>query len=334
MKGAVALGGNVKVKDGKASRLGRRRARREIRRRARGQEQHVDRDRRRPRPRREIETPANIDLSRTSSKVTLDQRARHTVVARRAKLIDLARLIVAAEAVGICRETTNMAAEYAKVRVQFGRVIAMYQGVKHHCANMSVATELSTAAVWDAAIQSTGRRRRVQPRRRCRRRSRAALLRPVRQPQPAGARRHRLYVGARRPPLHAPRHRAAGDRRRQRRAGRRGRPHPQGREARPQGRPRREGRGDPQGSAAFVDKVKGLQGDAQRDALVDSGYAVPNWPKPYGRAGGRRRAARHRRGVPQGRHHASRSTASPPGTSSRSSSTATKTRCVAGSCRR
>ena len=44
-----------------------------------------------------------------------------------------------------------MGAAYAKERVQFGRVIAMYQAVKHHCANMVVATELATSAVWDAA---------------------------------------------------------------------------------------------------------------------------------------------------------------------------------------
>ena len=44
-----------------------------------------------------------------------------------------------------------MGAEYAKQRLQFGRPIAMYQAVKHHCANMLVATELATAAVWDAA---------------------------------------------------------------------------------------------------------------------------------------------------------------------------------------
>ncbi|HSP04198.1 MAG TPA: acyl-CoA dehydrogenase family protein, partial [Acidimicrobiales bacterium] len=34
---------------------------------------------------------------------------------------------------------------------QFGRPIAMYQAVKHHCANMAVARELTTSAVWDAA---------------------------------------------------------------------------------------------------------------------------------------------------------------------------------------
>ena len=50
-----------------------------------------------------------------------------------------------------------MAAAYAKERIQFGRVIGMFQAVKHHCANMAVATELATSAVWDAAkAASTG----------------------------------------------------------------------------------------------------------------------------------------------------------------------------------
>ena len=58
---------------------------------------------------------------------------------------------LSAEAVGIARECTEQAAAYAKDRIQFGRPIAMYQAVKHHCANMVVDTELATAAVWDAA---------------------------------------------------------------------------------------------------------------------------------------------------------------------------------------
>src|SRR4029077_2803127 len=66
-------------------------------------------------------------------------------------LVDLARVILSAEAVGVARECTELAAEYAKQRQQFGRPIAMYQAVKHHCANMAVATELATSAVWDAA---------------------------------------------------------------------------------------------------------------------------------------------------------------------------------------
>ena len=58
---------------------------------------------------------------------------------------------MAAEAVGVARECTESAAEYAKQREQFGRPIAMFQAVKHHCADMLVAAELATAAVWDAA---------------------------------------------------------------------------------------------------------------------------------------------------------------------------------------
>ncbi|MGH8978422.1 MAG: acyl-CoA dehydrogenase family protein, partial [Acidimicrobiia bacterium] len=48
----------------------------------------------------------------------------------------------------------DRATEYAKVRQQFGRPIAMFQAVKHHCANMLVSSELATAAVWGAARAS------------------------------------------------------------------------------------------------------------------------------------------------------------------------------------
>ena len=44
-----------------------------------------------------------------------------------------------------------MACEYAKVREQFGRTIGTFQAVKHHLANMLIDTEMTTAAVWDAA---------------------------------------------------------------------------------------------------------------------------------------------------------------------------------------
>ena len=118
--------------------------------------------------------------------------------------------ILRAEATGIARECTEQAAAYAKEREQFGRPIAMFQAVKHHCANMLVATELATAAVWDAARAARRRRRPVlaAPRRSPRRSP--SRRRPVRQPQHPGARRHRLHLGARRPPLPAPGHRARG----------------------------------------------------------------------------------------------------------------------------
>jgi alkylation response protein AidB-like acyl-CoA dehydrogenase len=98
-----------------------------------------------------VETPANFDPTRRSARVTLDGAAADVIPGASRTLLDLARVIVAAEAVGMATECTEQAAAYAKARLQFGRPIAMFQAVKHHCANMLVATELATANVWDAA---------------------------------------------------------------------------------------------------------------------------------------------------------------------------------------
>ncbi|MGP4055137.1 acyl-CoA dehydrogenase [Mycobacterium sp. 4D054] len=61
------------------------------------------------------------------------------------------RILTAAEAVGVSWAALDMAVEYAKVREQFGRTIGTFQAVKHHAANMLVAAEVATAATWDAA---------------------------------------------------------------------------------------------------------------------------------------------------------------------------------------
>jgi 3-oxochol-4-en-24-oyl-CoA dehydrogenase len=61
------------------------------------------------------------------------------------------RILASAEAVGISWATMDMAVEYAKVREQFGRTIGTFQAVKHHAANMLVNAEQTTAATWDAA---------------------------------------------------------------------------------------------------------------------------------------------------------------------------------------
>jgi alkylation response protein AidB-like acyl-CoA dehydrogenase len=103
-----------------------------------------------------VEMPVNLDPTRRSAKVHLDGAAATVLPGAGQALLDLARIILSAEAVGIARECTELAAAYAKVRHQFGRPIAMYQAVKHHCANMLVATELATAAVWDAARAASG----------------------------------------------------------------------------------------------------------------------------------------------------------------------------------
>ena len=98
-----------------------------------------------------VDTPANLDPTRRSSRVTFDGAHATVLPGAAAIYVDLARVILSAEAAGVAQECTDMAASYAKEREQFGRPIAMYQAVKHHCANMAVARELTTSAVWDAA---------------------------------------------------------------------------------------------------------------------------------------------------------------------------------------
>ena len=63
----------------------------------------------------------------------------------------LAATLFGAEACGIAGWAVHTAAEYAKIRHQFGRPIGQFQAVKHRCAWMLTAAEQAAAAVWDAA---------------------------------------------------------------------------------------------------------------------------------------------------------------------------------------
>ncbi len=103
-----------------------------------------------------VTLPLNVDDTRRAGTVALDGATVEVIPGARGLLLDLARLVFAAEATGIAPATTDMAAAYAKERVQFGRPIATFQAVKHHCANMLVAAELATASVWDASRTTPG----------------------------------------------------------------------------------------------------------------------------------------------------------------------------------
>src|SRR5262245_40187118 len=63
---------------------------------------------------------------------------------------DLALTLIAAECAGGAAWCVETAAEYARVREQFGRPIGQFQGVKHRCADMLLALEQARAAAWDA----------------------------------------------------------------------------------------------------------------------------------------------------------------------------------------
>jgi alkylation response protein AidB-like acyl-CoA dehydrogenase len=60
--------------------------------------------------------------------------------------------------VGIAEATRDMAAEYAKVRVQFGKPIGVHQAIKHRCADMAVRAEAASSQLFFAALSvETGR---------------------------------------------------------------------------------------------------------------------------------------------------------------------------------
>jgi alkylation response protein AidB-like acyl-CoA dehydrogenase len=192
------------------------------------------------------------------------------------------RILASAEAVGISWAALDMAVDYAKVREQFGRTIGTFQAVKHHAANMLVNAEQTTAATWDAAraddldgawfpaAVAAGHAIRTQIfnaelniqlhggigftwehdahlyLRRAR--TLAALIADAGDPlhDVVDAQRRGLAHGASFAlPEEAEVHRAAA------------------REA--------------------VTTVQSLPAEKQRDFLVDSGYLVPHWPKPWGR---------------------------------------------------
>jgi alkylation response protein AidB-like acyl-CoA dehydrogenase len=61
-------------------------------------------------------------------------------------------VLTAALQIGSAAWSTELAVEYAKARVQFGRPIGSFQAVKHLCADMAVRTELARCAVQAAAV--------------------------------------------------------------------------------------------------------------------------------------------------------------------------------------
>jgi alkylation response protein AidB-like acyl-CoA dehydrogenase len=103
-----------------------------------------------------VTVPKALDPGRRSARLTLQAVTPAEVLpGAAAAALAVARVVYGAEAVGGALEAAEVATAYAKVREQFGRPIGSFQAVKHHLANMLVAAELATAAVWDAARAAT-----------------------------------------------------------------------------------------------------------------------------------------------------------------------------------
>jgi alkylation response protein AidB-like acyl-CoA dehydrogenase len=65
-------------------------------------------------------------------------------------VLDLAAVGLAAEQVGGAQECLEMAVQYAKDRVQFGRPIGSFQAIKHKCADMLLEVESAKSAAYYA----------------------------------------------------------------------------------------------------------------------------------------------------------------------------------------
>ncbi len=68
------------------------------------------------------------------------------------KILQYAAVCKCAEMVGGADKVLEMSAQYAKDRMQFGRVIGSFQAVQHHCANMLIDLEGSRYITYKAAF--------------------------------------------------------------------------------------------------------------------------------------------------------------------------------------
>jgi alkylation response protein AidB-like acyl-CoA dehydrogenase len=107
---------------------------------------------------------ATMDQTRKQARVTFEATPARLVGtdgegwAAINKMLDLAVVALAAEQVGGAQKVLEMAVDYAKVRVQFGRPIGSFQAIKHKCADMLLEVESAKSAAyyagWAAAEDS------------------------------------------------------------------------------------------------------------------------------------------------------------------------------------
>lgn len=228
----------------------------------------------------------SMDTTRSLGKVTLsgvsvsDDRILRGAAGKARTVF---RILTSAEAVGVSWATMEMAVEYAKVREQFGRTIGTFQAVKHHAANMLVNAEETTAATWDAAragdLDSASFAAAVAASHAIR----TQIFNAQNNIQLHGGIgftwEHDAHLYLRRARTLAALMADAGD------------PLLDIVAAQRAGQARGASFTLPSEAEQFraqareaVANLRSLPAEQQRDYLVDSGYLVPHWPKPWGRA--------------------------------------------------
>ena len=94
---------------------------------------------------------ASIRLDRVRVPASMRLGAEGSAWSALQDTLDLACVALSAEQVGGAERCLDMAVDYAKTRVQFGRPIGSFQAVKHTCADMLVRAESARSASYHAA---------------------------------------------------------------------------------------------------------------------------------------------------------------------------------------
>ncbi len=98
---------------------------------------------------------ARIEFSGTPARLVGEDGGAGPALSR---TLDLAAVALAAEQVGGAQRCLDMAVDYAKTRIQFGRPIGSFQAIKHKCADMLLEVESAKSAAyyagWAAAEDS------------------------------------------------------------------------------------------------------------------------------------------------------------------------------------
>ncbi|MFG1934128.1 acyl-CoA dehydrogenase [Mycobacterium sp. NPDC048908] len=213
--------------------------------------------------------------------VVVDQDRVVRGAARKARTVF--RILGSAEAVGVSWAALDTAVEYAKVREQFGRTIGTFQAVKHHAANMLVNAEETTAATWDAAraddLDSAWFPAAVAAAHAIRTQIFNAQYNIQLHGGIAYTWEHDAHLYLRRARTLAALMEEVGDPLLDVVEGQRtGQAHGASFTLPPEADTYRS-----QAREALT-QLRSLAEDKRRDYLVDSGYLVPHWPKPWGRA--------------------------------------------------
>jgi alkylation response protein AidB-like acyl-CoA dehydrogenase len=104
----------------------------------------------------------SFDITRPVAKLQLARTPADPLTAGRPddveRVLDVARVLLAAEMLGGAEACLELAVEYARTRRQFDRPIGSFQAVKHACADMMIEIDATRATVMFAAMSASDMR--------------------------------------------------------------------------------------------------------------------------------------------------------------------------------